>query len=163
MAAAIFLAAVFFLRIPFQRFGLQGAPEYQEARVVRVVDGDTLVVKLEGESVRVRLIGVDCEETTMEDERLNTERGRLEAQFVRELLREGTRVYLQKDMSETDAYGRLLRYVWLEIPENAWAVEEISEKMLNGILIQKMHTQVEDYPPDVLYSDLFWEIYKTGS
>ena len=156
--AAAILAAVFFLRVPMGQRGMQDTVAYQLAEIVRVVDGDTLVVKLDGESVRVRLIGVDCEETTMTDERLNTDKGCREAAFVKELLPEGRSVYLQKDVSETDAYGRLLRYVWLELPEDSQDIEEVRTKMLNGILIEKMHTQVKDYPPDVLYSELFWKI-----
>ncbi len=163
IVAAAILAAAYFVRVPVQMFRMQNTAGYQAAEIVRVVDGDTLVVKLDGDSVRVRLIGVDCEETTLEDERLNTDKGRAEAAFVKELLPEGCVVYLQKDESETDVYGRLLRYVWLEIPENPWDIEEVRTGMLNGILIEKMHTQVKDYPPDVLYSELFWEINQAGS
>ena len=163
IAAAAILLALFCLRVPVRKFQMQYNFEYQEAEIVRVVDGDTLIVELDGESVRVRLIGVDCEESVLEDERLNTEKGRMEAEFVKGLLPGGTRVYLQKDESETDVYGRLLRYVWLEIPENPWEEEVVGTKMLNGILIEKMHTQVKDYPPDVLYSELFWKIQKSST
>lgn len=162
IAAAIFVA-VFCLRVPLKQSRMRNLDGYQEAEVVRVIDGDTMVVKLDGQQVRVRLIGVDCEEIAMADEQLNTEKGRREAEFVKTLLPAGTTVYLQKDQSETDAYGRLLRYVWLELPRHPEEAQEVREKMLNGLLIEKMHTRVEDYPPDVLYSELFWEIEKSST
>lgn len=162
IAAAIF-AAVFFLRIPLRQTQTEAENHYQKAEVVRVVDGDTLVVEIDGEQVKVRLIGVDCEESTKEDERLNTEKGRAEAAYAASLLSRGTVVYLQKDQSETDVYGRLLRYVWLELPENPWDVKEVGQKMLNGILIEKMHTRVMEYPPDVRYSELFRELEESGT
>lgn len=160
IAAAVF-AAVFFLRVPLKQTQTV-ENNYQKAEIIRVVDGDTLVVKMDGEQVRVRLIGVDCEESTMEDEKMNTEKGRAEADYVRQLLPQNTVVYLQKDQSETDVYGRLLRYVWLEIPQRPWDVNEVSQKMLNGILIEKMHTRVKEYPPDVRYLELFRELEETG-
>lgn len=68
--------------------------------------------------------------------------------FTREqIARAGHRVLLEKDVSETDRYGRLLRYVWLEHPDG--------RRMLNYELVAQGYAQVVTYPPDVRYTNLF--------
>ena len=81
--------------------------------------------------------------------------------YVKDLLADTTTVYLQKDISDTDQYDRLLRYVWLEIPEDAYNVNEISTKMLNGILLLDKVAQPVTFEPDTSYKELFEYIYTT--
>ena len=50
---------------------------------------------------------------------------------------------LEKDVSETDRYGRLLRYVW------------VGDLMVNAELVRLGYALVSTYPPDVKYQDLF--------
>ena len=107
------------------------------ARVARVVDGDTVVVLLGGRSYRLRYIGIDTPELpgdcyAQEAKRRNSE------------LVLGRTVCLEKDVSETDRYGRLLRYVWLPGGE-----------MVNAILVREGYAMAYTYPPDVKYSQLF--------
>ena len=61
--------------------------------------------------------------------------------------RAGWQVLLEKDISETDRYGRLLRYVWLPHPDGM--------RMLNHELVAQGYAQVSTYPPDVKYTDGF--------
>src|SRR5439155_26557732 len=76
--------------------------------VVRVVDGDTIV--LDGDE-KVRLIGVDTPETV--HPRKPVERfGHDASAFTRRLL-QGERVALGFDQQRTDRYGRTLAYVYL--------------------------------------------------
>ena len=72
-------------------------------RVVRVVDGDTIIVLLNGEETRVRLIGINAPES---DECLAEEAGRR----LEELL--AGEVRLETDEEETDRFGRMLAYIW---------------------------------------------------
>jgi endonuclease YncB( thermonuclease family) len=81
-------------------------PERTEARVVAVVDGDTINVDIEGVVYALRYIGVDCPEPG--------EWGGAAATEANSQLVENKAVYLEKDTSETDRYDRLLRYVYLE-------------------------------------------------
>ncbi|MCL6567175.1 MAG: thermonuclease family protein [Acidobacteriia bacterium] len=84
-------------------------PEGEWRMVLRVVDGDTLI--LDGEE-RVRLIGVDTPESV--DPRRPVEAfGKEAAAFTRRLA-EGKRVHLAYDQQRTDRYGRTLAYVYLE-------------------------------------------------
>jgi endonuclease YncB( thermonuclease family) len=82
----------------------------QRARVVRVVDGDTLTVRLAGGArKKVRLIGIDTPEVfgTVECG------GKRASASMRRLAPRGTRVVLVSDPTQdrVDRYGRLLRYV----------------------------------------------------
>lgn len=135
--------------------------EFQKATLVRVVDGDTIVVDIEEEEYKVRLIGIDTPESVASQEYLdktgkeNSLAGMEASDFTKEILRNTTTVYLQKDISETDKYGRLLRYVWLEIPNNSNDIDEISTKMLNGILLKEGVANVATYPPDVAHENDF--------
>ena len=159
-AVAVLAAlAVFYLyRGHVVRERVLAMENFTEAQVDYVIDGDTMIVTMDDATERVRLLGIDCEESVLEDEGLNTEKGRREAAFVRNLVAEGDLVYLQRDVTDRDRYGRLLRYVWLALPDDPEDTEEVRMKMLEGILIDQMQTRVEDFPPDVAYSDIFWEI-----
>jgi micrococcal nuclease len=85
----------------------------EEGTVVRAVDGDTLVVRIEGREERVRLLGVDTPET--KHPRKPVEYFGKEASAFTRRMAEGKRVQLEADPSNTnrDRYGRLLRYVFL--------------------------------------------------
>ena len=61
----------------------------------------------------------------------------------------GKTVRLEKDGSETDRYGRLLRYVWLD-----------DNTMVNAVLVADGYAQVATYPPDVKYADRFIDLQR---
>jgi len=105
--------------------------------VLRVVDGDTLLVRLNGRSVRVRYIGIDAPESVRPDSPVES-MGPEAAQANKELV-DGRRVLLERDVSDTDRHGRLLRYVW------------VGDMMVNGELVRRGYAQAITYPPDVKY------------
>ena len=78
----------------------------------RVVDGDTIIVKMKGTEERVRLIGVDTPET-VHPEKPVAFFGKEASAFTKRMA-EGKRVRLEYDWQERDKYGRLLAYVYLE-------------------------------------------------
>lgn len=132
----------------------------EKAELIRVVDGDTLIVKREGSAEeRVRLIGVNTPESVHPDETKNSESGKAASEYTKELLANHTDVWLQQDVSETDTYGRLLRYVWIEEPSDTRNVEEIKNKMLNGILLRDKIAEPMAIEPDVSYEGIFSVIY----
>ncbi len=107
-------------------------------KVVRVIDGDTIV--LENGKI-VRYLGIDTPE-------LNIKKGKpecysIEAKKKNEELVLGKKVRLEKDVSETDKYGRLLRYVYVETI------------FVNEYLVREGYATILTYPPDVKYADLF--------
>lgn len=117
-----------------------------EAKVIRVIDGDTIEVDIDGKSYKVRYIGIDTPET-VHPTRGEEPYGKEACAKNRELV-EGKVVRLEKDVSETDKYDRLLRYVW------------VSDLMVNAELVRLGYAQVTTYPPDVKYQDLFLKLQR---
>lgn len=140
--------------------------EFQCATLIRVVDGDTIVVEIDAEQYKVRLIGIDTPESVASQEYLdrtgkeNTEAGKTASEYTKSVLADYNEVYLQKDTSDTDRYGRLLRYVWLEVPEDCNDVQELATKCLNGILIRNGYAELATYKPDTRYAKDLEYIYK---
>jgi micrococcal nuclease len=109
-------------------------------KVTRVVDGDTIIV--DGDK-RVRLIGINTPESVHPDKAKNTEFGKMASAYTKSKL-EGKMVRLEKDVSETDRYGRLLRYVYL--PDGTF---------FNELLVKEGYAKLSTYPPDVKFTDIF--------
>lgn len=78
----------------------------------RAVDGDTIVIEIEGKQEKIRLIGVDTPETVHPSKPVEYF-GKEASDFTRKMV-EGKRVRLEYDWQERDKYGRLLAYVYLE-------------------------------------------------
>lgn len=112
------------------------------AQVTRVVDGDTIDVRrADGRVVRVRYIGVNTPETV--DPRRPVECFGKEASARNTELVAGKTVLLEKDISETDQYGRLLRYVW------------VGDTLVNSVLVEEGFARPVTFPPDVRYVDWY--------
>lgn len=108
--------------------------------VTKVIDGDTIEVNIGGIIHKVRYIGIDTPELT--DERPEFYALAQEAtRFNRELV-EGKTIRLEKDVSETDRYGRLLRYIYVE------------DILVNAELVRQGLAWAKSYPPDTKYQDI---------
>lgn len=121
-------------------------------RVIRVVDGDTIIINKDGAETKVRLIGVDTPESvaTGNNAYKNCEEGKIASEFTKGLL-DGASVSLEYDVSPQDKYGRDLCYVYLE-----------DGKMLNELLLEKGYARLMTVPPNVKYVDEFTKIQKTS-
>ncbi len=108
------------------------------ATVTRVIDGDTITI--EG-GYRVRYIGIDAPETYPDLEAFG-----IEAREANRKLVEGKEVRLERDVSETDKYGRLLRYVWVD------------DILVEAELVRLGLARSKAYPPDTKYQDLLEEM-----
>jgi micrococcal nuclease len=87
-----------------------GGAEPSLARVERVVDGDTILVRIDGRRERVRYIGVDTPESVKPGTRVQCF-GKAASAANRRLV-EGREVRLEYDAEARDRYGRLLAYVY---------------------------------------------------
>ena len=122
------------------------------------------LISIKDEEYKVRMIGVNTPESVASEEYLektgkeNTQEGKDASLYLKDLLSEYSDVYLEKDVSETDRYGRLLRYVWLEEPVDKYDITEVTSKMVNGILLKDGIAEVTIYDPDDEYEDIFKEI-----
>lgn len=133
------------------------APEeksnFEEATVVRVIDGDTIHVEINGKKKKVRLILVDTPETKHPRKPVEYYGKEASAYTTHEL--DGKTIYLEKDVSDTDRYGRLLRYIWLDIPEGKDLEKDLREKCFNAKLLLQGYANLYTFPPDVKYVDYF--------
>lgn len=116
-----------------------GEKNLETATVSAVVDGDTIKL-VDGRTLRY--IGIDTPETV--DPRRPIQCFGKEASDYNKVLVTGKTVYLEKDVSDTDRYGRLLRYVYLQ-----------SGEMVNEMLVRDGYAQSSAYPPDIKYQDKF--------
>ncbi|OGN01382.1 MAG: hypothetical protein A3B91_03680 [Candidatus Yanofskybacteria bacterium RIFCSPHIGHO2_02_FULL_41_29] len=106
--------------------------------VTRVIDGDT--IEIEG-GQRIRYIGIDTPETV--DPRKPVQCFGVEASNKNKELVLNKKVRLEKDVSEADKYGRLLRYVY------------IGNTFVNLELVQQGYAYASSYPPDIKYQNQF--------
>lgn len=97
--------------------------ELVQATVTKIIDGDTIWVDIDGNEYKVRFIGVNCPEYTTKIEPYGKEATEYTTNYLM-----GKTVYLQKDVTDTDKYDRLLRYVWLE------KVDEINDETIRNYL-----------------------------
>lgn len=117
----------------------------EQGFVEKVIDGDTIELE-NGQTVR--LIGIDTPETV--DPRRPVGCFGKEASEESKKLMAHKLVILQKDVSETDKYGRLLRYIYLPL-ENGQTL------FVNDYLVREGFAKVLTYPPDVKFNEQFRE------
>ncbi|MDO4255187.1 MAG: thermonuclease family protein [Kocuria sp.] len=84
----------------------------EEAKVLRVIDGNTLDASLNGERIRMRLLNVDTPETKHPNKIIEC-LGPEATNFLERLLPEGTLVGLEYDQERKDKHGRTLAGVYL--------------------------------------------------
>jgi len=113
---------------------------------VRVVDGDTIHVRIGARVEKVRYIGVNTPEVHHPTK--GEEPGGREAAEVNRRLVEGQAVRLELDVQERDRYGRLLAYVW------------IGDLMINAELVRLGYAQVMTVPPNVRYQEVFLKLQR---
>jgi micrococcal nuclease len=117
----------------------QGDTSGETARVISVVDGDTIDVQFaDGRRETVRYIGVNT-----------TERGETcygEGRDANARLVEGQNVRLVRDISETDRFGRLLRYVY------------VGSTFVNAQLVVDGWAEAVEYRPDTRFASYFADL-----
>jgi micrococcal nuclease len=123
--------------------GVLAAPPARslDGSVVKVVDGDTIHVQVDGRIEKVRYIGVNTPE--VHHPAKGEEAGGREAAAVNRALVTGRQVRLELDVQERDRHGRLLAYAW------------VGDVMINAELVRRGYAQVMTVPPNVRHQALF--------
>jgi micrococcal nuclease len=111
------------------------------AFVSRVIDGDTIEVRLEGRTDEVRYIGIDTPETVKPDTPVQCFGHR--ASELNTRLVEGRQVRLNFDAEPRDIYGRMLAYVHL------------GRRFVNAILVRDGYARTLTIPPNDSRAPLF--------
>jgi micrococcal nuclease len=110
------------------------------ATVVRVVDGDTLVVDIGGTRLPVRLIGIDTPETVAPGRPVECY-GAEASQHLKQLTPAGTRLRLVRDVEARDVYDRLLAYVY----------RSDDDVFVNRAQVEGGFAVAKDYPPNTAH------------
>jgi micrococcal nuclease len=118
-----------------------------EARVVRVVDGDTIVASVEGADQDVRYIGVDTPETVKPGTPVQCFGKRASAENHR--LVEGRTVRLVFDRERRDVYGRLLAYVYTT------GSRDHGSGFVNAELVRDGYARTLSIAPNTAHAPLF--------
>ena len=105
---------------------------YEVGTLLDVIDGDSIRVVIQGSIFEVRYIGIDTPEYNSDQRQAAVEAAEENKKILSNSL-----VYLFKDQSETDKYGRLLRYVIS------------NDKFINLELVKSGHAKVKKYFPDI--------------
>ena len=138
------LALIIFIIVWFSRNATTTTQNAETADALYLVeyvkDGDTIVCNIDGESVTVRLIGVDTPESVHSDESKNCPEGVEASEFTKQML-QGKMVSLEYDEDRQDDYGRDLAYVYLE-----------DKTMYNIILLEKGYAKTMKIAPKDRYA-----------
>jgi micrococcal nuclease len=111
-------------------------------QVVRVVDGDTIKVRLDGGRIeRVRYIGIDTPESVKPGTPVQCFAKK--ASHFNASLVSGRQVTLKTDAEERDRYGRLLAYVFAD------------GRFVNRELVARGYARTLTIPPNVAHADEF--------
>lgn len=121
--------------------------KFETAELVKVVDGDTVRVKIDNTEETIRIIGINTPETV--DPRKPVEcLGKEASQFAQNFFSQSEgKVLLQKDESqgERDKYSRLLRYVMAENTKADYGEAVLSEGYANEYTYEKPYNFQEKY------------------
>lgn len=136
-----FVAAI--LLRPWEQAEGLGTDQPRSARVfvTRVIDGDTIEVRLDGRREDVRYIGIDTPETVKPDTPVQC--FGLQASRFNHRLVEGRRVRLVFGVERRDVYGRLLAYVYL------------GERLVNAALLRRGLARTLTIPPNDRFAERF--------
>ena len=138
---AIALGAIAYASFPRPGDSGQGSEAAGTARVVRVVDGDTVILAGLGGSSRI--VGVDTPETVKPDTPVQCFGPRASA-FSKHVLGAAGRVRYRVAREPVDTYGRSLVYLWL--PDG---------RFFNATLIRRGLARPLPFPPNTRYAPLF--------
>jgi micrococcal nuclease len=149
IGSAVLLVAVALLVLrPWERDDGAG-PASARARIVRVVDGDTVEARIGDEVEDVRLIGVDTPETVKPGTPVQCFGPRASSFTHREL--EGRSVRLVFGVERRDVYGRLLAYLYL------------GRRFFNPILVRRGLARSLTIPPNDRFAPLFHRLERRAA
>ena len=134
---------------------------YEKAKLLSIVDGDTVKVIYHHREESIRLIGIDTPETRPNKKAIKdsqrgksdietiTSQGREAKNFVKGLVKSGDLLEIEFDIRTRDKYGRLLAYLYLP-----------SGKMLNEEIVKAGYAQLMTIPPNLKYQERFLMAYR---
>ena len=147
--SAVLLAIVALLVLRPWEPGPETLPRVAVAEVTRVVDGDTIEARIDGQVGDVRLIGIDTPETVKPDTPVQCY-GPRASRFTHRLL-EGRTVRLVFGAERRDVYGRLLAYV------------RLGPRFVNAAIVRRGLARSLTIPPNDRYAPLFQRLERDAA
>jgi len=165
------LVLALFLLLPHNLIAQEVTPDHnltnetqrELVRVLKVSDGDSIRVRLNGKSTAIRLTGIDAPELSnnqkakrdakelgISEKELNNF-GRIALAGMNKLVRDGDLVSLEFDQLRSDKYGRTLAYVFLE-----------DGTLLQLKLLEQGLVRPLPIPPNTRYASVFHNAYKNA-
>ena len=128
------------------------ATEYVSAEIVYVIDGDTIIVLMDGREEKVRMIGIDAPESVSSAEEENTVYGEMSSEYTKANLQQGMKIYLTFDQERTDIYGRTLAYIWLD--------KDFTDmnNLYQNQMVSAGYAVAVKYEPNILY----WQVLEAS-
>jgi len=155
LRAAAILSILFYLSSPLR------AGELRKADVLRVIDGDSIRIMLNGKKEHLRLIGVDTAEIRANNKAIGIAamrhqsledfiyEGKVAKSFVKNLVKPGDSVSIELGKQERDIYGRMLGYLFLS-----------NGKMLNEEILKAGLGQIFLISPNLKYAERLIKSYR---
>lgn len=147
----LLLGGILFIEIYGSSLFQEENPIFEKGTVLRVIDGDTISVSLNGQETKVRMIGVDTPET-------ETEIGKIAASYTKKYLSEGKTIYLEYDEGKQDKYGRTLAYIWLKEDVDTHSFSDFKEYNFGAILLQNTYCRALYYAPNEKYRNWYEQL-----
>jgi len=131
----------------------------EPARVMRIINGDTLTVLYQGKWEEIKLLGLDMPETTLTDRvyekalknsttpAIIINRGLVGREFVKKYMQYGSQIWIEFDVQKRDRFSRLLGYVYLA-----------DGRMLNEIILRAGLSEALLIAPNLKYQQRFQEL-----
>ncbi|NQY74988.1 MAG: thermonuclease family protein [Candidatus Margulisbacteria bacterium] len=132
----------------------------EKAAVLKVTDGDTMVVFVNGKVENVRLLGIDAPESKPNDKALKQTKestmtmgtilqaGLTAKLYLKSLVKPGDVVELEFDNRKRDWYQRLLAYVYIQ-----------DGRMINELMVKNGFAKPLSYAPNIKYKERFKKVY----
>jgi len=127
-----------------------GPNQQLDGTAVRVVDGDTIIVNLDGREERVRYIGIDTPESVKPNAPIDCF-GPEASHANEQLLPSGSSVRLVVGAEPRDRYGRLLAYVYREDGGG-------KELFVNADLVRRGYADTLVFPPNTRHASEFAQL-----
>lgn len=121
----------------------------RKARVRRIYDGDTILVSIGHDSFTVRIMGMDTPEEFDPDVPVECFAAEASARTA-QLIPEGTLIYLDRDITDFDRFGRTLRYVWYIDGDGRY-------RLLEDSMIREGYAVLSVFRPNLKYVHLLAE------
>ncbi|MBX7143917.1 MAG: thermonuclease family protein [Oligoflexia bacterium] len=158
----LFLAAALAVFLSYQP-AEAARPDPDQAQLLRVIDGDTLKIRLAGRDENIRLIGIDTPEReanekalrdskrSQTDIRVIVSQGLAAKAHLESLIPANATLRIEFDVERHDRYGRLLGYVY-----------RTDGLMLNQTMVRDGYAYTMTVPPNVKYEQLFRAEFKAA-